>query len=491
METYLPVKKAFLFGAAVLLLYVLTLAPDLVWQDQGDYQYQSALMNLSRPGDAVRVHPLYIVVSHIIGRVTPLSWAYAANLTSAICAAIAAMNLFLIIALLTGRQFTALLGAGVYSFAHTPWFTGVQAQTYSMAMALFTGILLAALIYSRGGRRAHLVLIGLLAGLGFSTHLMTQIGFVVIMVWLLARVCRGRLKIADFVMVCLCWAAGAVLMWIVMAIEFKGTGDLAGTISSAIWGRWGSAVFNLERFFFLFKRSIMFFVLNFPTPLVLLAIPGIVLSFKKCDNLDAWLLAALTVIYAVFAVRYDVRNQNHFFLPMYAMVCVYIGLGYGYLFDLERRKTAAICGVLLFAIPAMYPMMAYAAKSKSMSFGTNRHIPYRDVYTYYLIPWQQDQLGPRRMAREVLAKLPENAFLYADTTVSPPLEYMMYIEGARPDVMLLPIVSDKPEFADKIRMFTICDAPRYRPQWVNPEYLEPFPISDTEHIFEIIAEAAE
>ena len=38
-------------------LYIFTLAPDLVWQDQGDYQYQVAKCNLSRPGDVVRVDP--------------------------------------------------------------------------------------------------------------------------------------------------------------------------------------------------------------------------------------------------------------------------------------------------------------------------------------------------------------------------------------------------------------------------------------------------
>jgi len=486
LDIYLPVKTAFKFGAAVLLLYICTLAPDLVWQDQGDYQYQSALMNLSRPGDVVRVHPLYIVVSHIIGRVTPLSWAYAANLTSAICAAIAAMNLFLIIAMLTDRQFTAFLGAGVYSFAHTPWFTGVQAQTYAMAMALFTGLLLAALVYSRGGKRTHLAAFGLLAGLGLSTHLMTQVGFAVIMVWLFIRLCRGRLKVADFAVVCLCWVLGGLLMWIVMAIEYQRTGDLAGTLSSAILGRWGSAVFNFERFIMLFKRSIMFFVLNFPTPLVLLAAAGIAMSFKKCDSLTNRLLAALTAIYALFAVRYDVRNQNHFFLPMYALVCVYIGLGYGFLFDAGRRKAAVICGLLLFAIPAMYPVMAYAARSRNLNLGTNRHIPYRDVYTYYLVPWQHDQLGPRRMASEVLDKLPDDAVLYADTTVSPPIEYMMYIEGVRPDITLMLSLTEVPEFKDKVRIFTICDVPGYCPKWAKPENFKPFAISDSEHIFEII-----
>jgi hypothetical protein len=484
-KLYLPVLQAAKFAAVVFLLYVCTLAPDLVWQDQGDYQYQAAKLVLNIPGDAVRVHPLYVVVSHVLGKITPMSWAYASNLVSAVCGALTGFFLFLIIALLAESVFAAFLGAGVYCLAHTPWFIGVQAQTYSMAMALMTGGILAALIYSRRPLRKYLVAMGLAFGLGISTHLMSQIAFAVIMCWLFCRFCRGKERFVNLLIVGICWAAGAVLLWIVMAIEYDKTGDFAGTIASAIWGRWGSAVFNMERFVFLTKQSVKFFVLNFPTPLVLLVIPGLVYASRRLDRAVSAVLLVMTVLYAIFAVRYDVPNQNHFFLPMYALFCIYIGLGYKYL-EGRMPRLAIICTAMLLLIPAMYPVMAHVAKAKNISLGTKRHIPYRDVYKYYLEPWQQDQFGPRRLVQETLAKLPPRSIIYVDSTIISAFEYAIYVENQRQDVMLMPLSKSPVWDIEGARLFTICNEKGYRPAWTAPDQLNQFPISDQENIYEIL-----
>lgn len=486
-DTYFPLKQAVKFSAVIFLLYLCTLAPDLVWQDQGDYQYQAARLTLNIPGDAVRVHPLYIIVSHIAGKFTPLSWAYASNLVSAVCGAITTFNIFLIIAMLGRAVFPAFLGAGVYSLAHTPWFIAVQAQTYTMSMALMTGGLLVAILYYKTLNRKYLISMGLIFGLGVSTHLMSQIAFAVIMVWLFFRLCCGKLKVIDFLAICISWAIGGIFLWIVMAIEYRQTGDVYGTICSALWGRWGNQVFNMERFAYLVRQSIKFFVLNFPTPLVLFSIAGIAYSVKNMDKLLSRILAAITVLSLIFAIRYDVPNQNHFFLPMYAMICVYIGLGYQHLAQ-SNRRVAIISAAMLLLIPAMYPAMAYLAKAKNIPLGTRRHIPYRDIYSYYLMPWQQDQTGPRRLVEETLKALPENAVLYVDSTPMSAFEYAMFVEGKRPDVTLPERLGDRAIVAKNVRIFTICDTDNYRPSWTTPEQLKPFPISETEHIFEIIKE---
>ena len=43
--------------AAALALYVLTLSPDLVWQDSGDYQWQAARLSWPPDGDSVWCRP--------------------------------------------------------------------------------------------------------------------------------------------------------------------------------------------------------------------------------------------------------------------------------------------------------------------------------------------------------------------------------------------------------------------------------------------------
>lgn len=479
--------------AAVLALYTLTLAPDLVWQDQGDYQYQTALLNLNRPGDVVRVHPLFIATAHYLARITPWSYAYSANFVSAVFSAIAAANVFVLVYLLGRRIWPGVLASAVLVFGHTFWFVGVQAQSYSMSNAAFTAALALLAAYIIKPRQLWLYLMGLAFGLGISAHMMSQIAFAIIFIWLAVLWLKKQFAFAGLLKIAAGWVVGAALLWFVMWLEYQRSGDLAATVASAIWGQWGSAVFNLGRWYVLIAKSVLFFVLNFPTPLVLLAVPGIWYSFKRLEKPMPAMLAVMTLIYGLFAARYDVRNQNHFFMPMYILVAVYIGLGFGFMFGRQNKAAVAVSAVLLLMMVPMYPLMAHVAARHEVEFGTRRHIPYRDVYSYYLMPWQHDQTGARRFAREVFQTVPENSIIVADSTTIPALQYMHYIEGVRADVSIYSFAEFDAEYEDYndidagMRMFTISSVKGYYPPWVeSPEWLEPFEISQKEKIYEII-----
>ena len=480
----------------VLALYVLTLAPDLTWQDQGEYQVHAAHCILNRPGDVVRVHPLYIILAHYLGRVGIISFAYGANLISAIFTAVTVANIYLLVFRLLGRIWPAALSAFTFALAHSVWFVGVQAQTYSMANAAMTVGLLFALAYQKSHKLEYLLWMGFSFGLGISVHLMSQIAFAVIMVWLIIGCVRKRVSIWAFLVVVLFWTAGACMLWMAMTLEYHRCGDWAATLQSAIWGKWGSAVFNLGELPRLCKRSVQFFVLNFPTLLVLLAVPGIVFSFTRFNNIVvARLLLACTILYGLFAARYDIPNQNHFFLPMYLFVSIYIGLGFAYTFQRQGIFWTLMTAILLAAIPPTYLVISNYARQRQIHLGTNRHIPYRDEYAYYLLPWQHQQTGPRLFADATLKSLPQDAVILADKTTLPPLQYLHEVEMVRPDVeiLLLPnkITIQNIRLAHR-RVFTISNVKGYYPPWVkDPGNLIGFPISKTEHIFEIAPEEFE
>ncbi len=474
---------------AAMALYGFTLAPDLVWQDQGDYQLQVAQCNLNRPGDLVRVHPFFIVTAHAIGRMGWFSYAYAANLTSAVFAAIAVANVFLVTYRLTGQVGPGILSAGTFGMAHSVWFLGVQAQTYSMANAAISGGILLFLEYLLTNKGSALVWMGLVFGLGISAHNISQIAFAVIVLWLFVRIVAGRLNIAVLGSVIAAWFVGAGLLWMVAAGEYQRSGDLWRTILSALWGKWGQEVLNIDKLPLLLKRSGMFFVLNFPTPLVVLTGPGVMWSLRQENRYNTgWLLLILTGLYALFAMRYDVPNQNNFFLPMYMMISVYIGLGFSRWAQNRPGLRTAVACILLAAIPAAYPTIAERAQARKMDLGTRRHIPYRDEYRYYLIPWQHDQIGPRRLVAELAERLPRNAIVLADMTTIPALLYAQQIERIREDLRILntdtPIEDLYPLLSyPDIRLFTLSDVVGYRPRWAAG--LTPFILSDSEQIWEI------
>ena len=463
----------------------------MVWQDQGDYQLQAARCSLNRPGDVVRVHPLYILTAHALGRLGLWSYAYSANLVSAIFTAVASANIFLLTFWLVRSLWPAVLAALVCSLAHSVWFLGVQAQTYGMSNAALTGGLVFLLAYLHKPRVLWLSLMGLVFGLGISAHIMSQLGFLVIMIWLVMRAMQRHIAWRAVLLTLVCWTGGAVLLWVAMVIEYQRSGELFATIQSAIWGKWEIAVFNFERYPFLIKRSFQFFILNFPTPLVFLAIVGIYASLKQKRNATvARLLLSMTLFYAIFAIRYDVPNQNNFFLPMYLFVSIYIGWGYLIVFQKHPRLGVIVSLVLLAAIPPTYAGMAALARDRGIPLGTQRHIPYRDVYQYYLVPWQQNQTGPRRLVTEMFEKLPIDAVILADATTIPSLQYVQEIEGQRRDLRIFGIGQS----LDTLRqldppakhVFTISNVQGYFPLWVErAEWLKPFALSDTEMIYKI------
>lgn len=473
---------------AVGILYVLTLAPDVVWQDQGDYQLQAARCSLSRPGDVVRVHPLFIVTAHALGRLPFFGYAYAANLTSAIFTAVSAANVFLLVYWIVGRVFPGVLSAGAYAMAHSVWFLGVQAQTYGMANAFMTAGLLMAFRYLYGGHRCNIVVMGLMFGLGLSAHLTSQVAFAVIIVWLIWRALSRQLSLSVLSLVFIAWFIGAALNWYVMFIEYQRTGDLPATIASSIWGQWSKAVFNFERIPVLVKKSVLFFVLNFPTPLVLLAPVGISKSFKRISHRQvSVILIMLTVLYALFAARYDVPNQNNFFLPMYLFIAIYIGLGFDYLFSGRRNVYRTIAILLLIAIGPAYLFISNYARRHAVDLGTKRKIPFRDVYKYYIRPWQQFQTGPRQLVTETFRVLPENAVLFADSTTIPAFLYVHEVENRRKDIDILPLGpgKEKPqEFGDR-PIFTLSIVKGYYPEWADGDKLLEIPLTENNFIYRI------
>ena len=473
--------QCLLVFALAMLLYFFTLAPDLVWQDQGDYQVQVAELTLRIPGDVVRVHPLYVCTAHFIAKTASLDYAYAANLTSAIFGAITVAGIFAVINLLTKRLWASWLGAVCFGLTHSFWFLSVQAQTYTMANCAMIVGMLCVFKYMQNRKVRYLYLMGLVFGLGVSVHMMSQIAFAVLFVWLCWDTVSKKTRWYHLAGVAISWFVGAALLWYIMAVEYRETGDLYGTILSAIYGRWGNAVFNITKFGLLIKKSVLFLVLNFPTPLFLLAIIGIVQSFRKFNKTKSTILISMTMLYALFAIRYDVPNQNCFFLPMYMLLAIYIGCGFAFMFSEKNKLAIYVSAFLLFVMVATYPTIAWIAKATDFKLGTNRHIPYRKEYSYYIMPWQHGQTGPRKLINETFKVMPAGSVLLCDSTPVSAFEYAMRIEGQRGDVILNP-----DEIQNSKKVFLISGEIGYRPRWIADDWLKKIELTDEQFIFEVI-----
>jgi hypothetical protein len=473
--------------AAALVLYGFTMAPDLVWHDAGYYQWEAGRLNLVRPGEAVRVHPFFVVLAHGLGQLGIWNYAKAASVASTLGTAVTVANVWLIVWLLARRLAPASVAALACMVAHTIWQQGVQPQTYGWSNAALSGMIACAVAYAQGGRARWLMPMFFAGGVGMSIHLMSQLGLAVLGVWVLVRALRRRTPAWVLPAGVALWVIGAALFWYVVYLEYERTQDVAATAQSALVGGWGSAIFNLQGIPRMLLRSLLMLVLNFPTPVALLGLYGLWRSPRLLKGTPAaLLLVVLLIVYAAFGARYRVANQNFFFTPVYMLAAVYIGLGLHAIGWAARRLAVAAIVILTLAVIPAYWLMAAEARARGINpreSGPIHQMPYRDFYAYYLMPWQQNQTGPRRFAEEVFEQLPPGAVLLPDSTTSPPLKCMHDIEGVRPDVLIVDPYDAGfepayrqwwqgdadllPEFAaNGRRVFVTSDYASYIPRWV-------------------------
>jgi len=478
------------FGAA-LAFYVLTLSPDLVWQDGGEYQWTSARLSWPpavasvwcRPGEAVRVHPWFLVTARALGLVPFWNYAYAANLCSAVAMALAAANIVLVVRLVTGRTAPAVLAGCSFALGHTIWTFAVMSEVLGWTAAFLSAECLLAWLWIDRRQTRWLLLLFLVNGVAISNHMMAVFSLAVFGTWMVVECVRspGRVACGDrrapwwIVPAAVgCWLAGGTLYWMVGALEYIRTGDVLETVRSMTGGYHGGSAANMGDLPRLLGRSVLYIGLNYPTPLVAaIAVGAVVLARRR--NAFGVLVLVLAAIYFLWAARYKVPDQYSFFVPFYVCGSLLIGVGAAAL--LAWRRWMAWLLVALAIMPVgVYAALPAMARSAGFVF-FKRELPYRDPYTYFLQPWKCGDRSARRFAEDVLAALPENAILLPDTTASMPLKCLQDVESRRPDVLI-------------VDPYDVRFEPSLRPYWQSKADLLPGARSEGRRVFVVSEEAS-
>jgi len=494
---------------AAMVLYVLTLSPDLTWQDSGEYQRTAAQLTWPphadtvwcRPGEAVRVHPWFLVTAKALALPGLWSYAYAANLSSAVSMALAAANVVLLVYLLTGHRWAAVVAGLAFALGHTVWMFAVMSEVLGWTAALLSAECLCAWAWAERRQARWWLLLFFVNGVALSNHLMAVLSAAVFGVWLVIECLRRRTPAWVIPAAAGAWIVGAGLYGIVVGVEYARTGDVAATLLSATVGKFGPKVSNLSSLPGLFGKSILYLGLNYPTPVGLAGLAGIVVLLRRRDGLS-WVLLSLAAVYFVWAARYNVPDQFSFFVPFYVLGGVLIGVGVAAVAAWRGRWVAPVSVVLALVPVVVYAVLPHVAREAGFVF-VKRELPFRDPYKYFLRPWKGGDRSARRYAEEVLAALPERAILLPDTTAGTPLKCVHDVEGARPDVLIVDPYdaqfnaslrpfwgTDASAVSGVIagrRVFVSSDAAGYMPRWVRPpRRLEPAGL-----VFEVIGPPGE
>ncbi|UCG16188.1 MAG: DUF2723 domain-containing protein [Phycisphaerales bacterium] len=429
-----------LAASCATVVYLATMAPGVLWGDSGDAQIRVLAGELGDPRDLARSHVTYYGAAIALHKLFRLEAALAANLVSVLAGVITVANFAWLVSMFVRRRLALVSGVALLLLSHTLWqlSTGAEVMTSSTLCLSFE---LAVLVrFARTGRLRWLVLAGLANGIGWSTHnlaLLTWPAYVIVGWLRWSRVPVPRLR--SIAAVIAAWLAGCAPLAVLFIIELRALDSFTVTLQSLLVGAYSRDVFNTAFGLGMLARDLAYILLNFPTPLILLAPWGWWRLRKVGPGGVWWFLTLAALVIAAFAARYGVPDQYTFFVHAYLFLVLFAAIGVDQWLIRHPSKTMAVAVALLsFTAPVVY----VAAPPLARWYGESRlplparRIPYRDPCAWFLRPWRTGYDGAERYAREVFAALPADAVLCADSTMRRPLDYLQIRDGIRPDVRL-------------------------------------------------------
>jgi len=432
-----------LLGAV--LLYGISSAPGAVWQDSGLIQYRVWHNDIEGSEGLAISHPLYHILA-IGAKYVPFGeFGRRVNLVSAVAAALAVANLYLLLRLWLGRDFPAVIAAVTLAVSHTFWWHASIAETYTLWAALFLGELIVLLEYTKTRKVGYLYGLGLLNGLAIAVHMLAVIPLACYAAFLLVLLVRRSLRAKDLAIIAALWVLGALPYEYLILKNMVHSGDVLGTLASAAFGnRWQAEVLNTNLSWKLVREDVLLLVLNFPTPNALLFFVGL-LGLRRIGPVSGFrgVTLALLALFFIFAARYTVPDRFAFFLPFYCVVAIVIGVGaqefVGWGWPHRCLSGGASPTLLALAVlpVAVYALMPSLAQRASLPLGTRQDIPYRNDYEWFLRPWRTGDTGAQRFARAALETVEPNSTICADSTTVAPLLYVQEVKKFRPDVKIV------------------------------------------------------
>lgn len=168
-------------------------------------------------------------------------------------------------------------------------------------------------------------------------------------------------------------------------------------------------------------------------------------------RLEVWLLglAALGNVLFLLAATDPATGGEywwnlHYYLQTYVVFALWIAVGLAALWPriMPRRETLATVVLFTVVLPILlYALAPVVARPFTANLPGFRPLPGRDNLTYVLSPWKHRETGARRFGESILAALPPDSVLFADYSIWAVIRYLQVVEGARPDVELVQLLS--------------------------------------------------
>lgn len=500
----LPLTAAAFIAGAI--LYGLTCAPGLLWQDSAMFQHRVWFTDHLGDSGLPLAHPLYIWLAKAFTLLVPFGdFAWRVNLFSAFVGAASLAVMMRLLMDLTRSVAAAVIGTIALAVSHTFWTHSVIAEVYNL-YAL--GLLLELWFVQRflvAQRATWLYAAMFVNGLSVANHLLALLHAPAYGVLIIAAFRSRILTLRNVAAAVGSFAVGSLpYTWLIIDDLATGRGAWVVLKESLVGPPDRSQRVLATTFSFARQvlRSAQYFAMNFPTPLLVLAPVGLwMLWRRRRDRTFGVFVFLVFVVDFVFAFRYPVPDQFVFFTPCYVITALAVAVGSLALAEggksnrEGRAESSALLNVsfkpairFTLTVFALMPIVVYwlapaILERLKFDIGAKRDIPYRDTLRYFIQPWKNGETSATRFAEAALASAQPNGLLYADTTIKNVLVYYRDIVGRYPGVTLTtghdtiprpPVIDRTPEAIEPFvlagKAFVCSDLPDYVPLWMRERF---------------------
>ena len=427
-----PIRRAdvaVVFGLA-LAWFLLTLSPGLYWGDSASLA--SHLDTIPRP--FARSYWLYKGAARLI-LLVGLRPVLAANVASALFGAFAVALAHMVTTRITGSRLAAAGAAAALAVAHDFWAFAVVTEVYTLLICFQLGLLLLAL--GARHRPAEAVTLGLLAGLSLNHHRLVLAGLVPLLLWLfLVTPMDRRRALTGRVLSGLAVGAIPLLVLCVLAPPSsltppQGVSPWRHWFDRALLGgSWSAGLLEagagkpLAANVAYTLRTVAF---CFPSPALLLAPLGL-FSLLRARRATGVLLTLLLVAFGAAGMRFGwTGDQYSFLLPLQPLVAILAGAGLA-LLPGRSVATQLLAASLLLPVP-VYAGLAHGPPGELL---LPRAGP--TLRAELLWPGKAGYDLPERWCRARLTEVENDALLVSQWGEGTVFEYLIEIDGLRPDV---------------------------------------------------------
>ena len=404
-------------GLAALAVYGMTLCPTVYVEGSGELIGAAYRLGTAHPTG----YPLFCLGSRLLASVLP--WVRPALAINAASALFAAACCGALAAVLYGRgvrPVVAVATALALAFSRTFWAQAVIAEVYGLALLLVVLVWGQALRACERQEPRQVLLLGWLMGLGLTAHLMQVLvwpGVVAVLAWRWPALWRRPLLLAQGMLAAL---GGYSLVAYLPLRNGQGMGFHWGPLGdfAALWQHLSGALYRssffslpLEGMLLNAQRWLAQAAGEFHPALLPLIAWGGWAAWRRDRRVFALAGGAIGCnLVAALNYHRDPNGLPVFYLLSIAGLTLWLGLG---LDALARRVRPAFSVPMAALVVALVLSAHYEESDRSKN-------------------WVADRYG-----RDILADLPAGAILITEgDDASFVLDYLLRIEGLRPDVTL-------------------------------------------------------